>query len=63
MNNFFSIYLILPAALGSGADSASNRKEYQKQNVMFLRSRASPVHMADRVVAIREPIDWTMWDI
>jgi hypothetical protein len=26
-----SIYLILPAALGPGVDSASNRNEYQKQ--------------------------------
>jgi hypothetical protein len=28
---FFSIYLILPAALGPGDYSASNRNEYQKQ--------------------------------
>jgi hypothetical protein len=28
---FFSIYLIFPAALGSGIYSASNRNEYQKQ--------------------------------
>jgi hypothetical protein len=27
----FSIYLILPAALGPGDYSASNRNEYQKQ--------------------------------
>jgi hypothetical protein len=27
----FSIYLILPAALGPGVYSASNRNEYQKQ--------------------------------
>jgi hypothetical protein len=26
-----SIYLILPAALGPGVDSTSNRNEYQKQ--------------------------------
>jgi hypothetical protein len=31
MNEFFSIYLILPAALGPGVYSASNRNEYQKQ--------------------------------
>jgi hypothetical protein len=31
MNAFFSIYLILPAALGLGVYSASNRNEYQKQ--------------------------------
>jgi hypothetical protein len=29
--NFFFIYTILPAALGSGVYSASNRNEYQKQ--------------------------------
>jgi hypothetical protein len=27
----FSIYLILPAALGPGVQSASNRNEYPKQ--------------------------------
>jgi hypothetical protein len=31
VNEFFSIYLILPAALGPGVDSASKRNEYQKQ--------------------------------
>jgi hypothetical protein len=31
VNDFFSIYLILPAALGTGVHSASNRNEYQKQ--------------------------------
>jgi hypothetical protein len=39
----FSIYLILPAALGPGVYSASNRNEYQKQKNMFLGSRARPV--------------------
>jgi hypothetical protein len=32
---FFSIYLILPAALGPGVYSASNRNEYQKQKKNF----------------------------
>jgi hypothetical protein len=31
MNELFSIYLILPAELGPGVHSASNRNEYQKQ--------------------------------
>jgi hypothetical protein len=31
VNEFFSIYLILPAALRPGVSSASNRNEYQKQ--------------------------------
>jgi hypothetical protein len=29
--NFFSIYIILPAALGPGVYSSSDRNEYQKQ--------------------------------
>jgi hypothetical protein len=28
---YFSIYLILPAAIGPGVYSASNKNEYQKQ--------------------------------
>jgi hypothetical protein len=31
MTEFSSIYLIIPAALGPGVYSASNRSEYQKQ--------------------------------
>jgi hypothetical protein len=31
VNDFFSMYLILPASLGPGAGSASNGNEYQKQ--------------------------------
>jgi hypothetical protein len=31
VNELFPIYLILPAALGPGFYSASNRNEYQKQ--------------------------------
>jgi hypothetical protein len=31
MNEFFSMYLILPAALGPAVYSASNRNDYQKQ--------------------------------
>jgi hypothetical protein len=31
VNDFFSIYLNLPATLGSGVRSAPNRNEYQKQ--------------------------------
>jgi hypothetical protein len=33
---FFSIYLILPGALGPGVHSASNRNEYQKQKNSVL---------------------------
>jgi hypothetical protein len=44
--NFFLIYLILPAVLGPGVYSASNRNEYQRQKKMFLGSRAWPVRKA-----------------
>jgi hypothetical protein len=33
VNDFFSIYLILPTALGPGVYSASNRNEYQENGV------------------------------
>jgi hypothetical protein len=40
--NIFSIYLIVPAAVGPGVYSASNRNEYQKQknNVSGKQSAA-----------------------
>jgi hypothetical protein len=31
VNEFFSIYIILPAAVSPGVYSVSNRNEYQKQ--------------------------------
>jgi hypothetical protein len=55
MNNF-SIYLILPAAVGPGVHSASNRNEYQKQKKMFLGSRELPGHKTDNHTAICQPI-------
>jgi hypothetical protein len=33
------IYLILPAALGPGVYSASNRNEYRSRKTMFVESR------------------------
>jgi hypothetical protein len=46
----FSIYLILPAALGPWVYSASNRNEYGNlKRIMFLGSRARPVRRADRL--------------
>jgi hypothetical protein len=51
-----SIYLILPAALGPGVHSASNRNEYQKKKIMFLGIRAWSVRKADKLTAIYEPI-------
>jgi hypothetical protein len=42
VNTFFSIYIILPAALGPGVYSASDRNEYQKEkhNVSGEKSEA-----------------------
>jgi hypothetical protein len=52
----FSIYVILPAAPVLGVYSASNRKWYQKQKIMFLGIRAWLVHRDDNFTAIYEPI-------
>jgi hypothetical protein len=52
---FFSIYLILPAALGPEVHSASNSK-YQKQKKMFLGSRVRPVRKAENLTTICESI-------
>jgi hypothetical protein len=56
VNEFFSIYLILPAALGPGDYSASNINEYQK---IILGRTARPARKADNFTAIYEP---TIWD-
>jgi hypothetical protein len=56
MNELLSVYLILPAALGPGVHSTSNRNEYPKQKIMFLGSRIWAVCRADNLTAICEPI-------
>jgi hypothetical protein len=56
VNEFFSIYLILPDALGPGVHSDSNRNEYHKQKKKFLGSRERPAHRADNLTTICEPI-------
>jgi hypothetical protein len=48
------MYTILPAALGPGVNSASNKNEYQKQKLMFLASSARPVCRADNLTALCE---------
>jgi hypothetical protein len=48
------MYLILPAALGPGVYSASNRNGYQKNYV--LGTRARPARKADNFTTICEPI-------
>jgi hypothetical protein len=52
---FFSVYLIVPAALGPGIYSASNRNEYRKQK-KFLGSTAQPERKVDNITAVYEPI-------
>jgi hypothetical protein len=61
VNEFFSIYLILPAALGPG-DLASDRNKFLKRKIVFLGSKVQPVRGADSLTAIFEPIVYTMWD-
>jgi hypothetical protein len=55
-NEFFSIYLILPAAQGPEVHLTSNRNGYQKQKKMFLGSKVRPVRRANNLTAICEPI-------
>jgi hypothetical protein len=55
VNGFLKIYLILPAALGPGVHSASNRNEYRKQKNNVSWRRAWPVRGADNLIAIWEP--------
>jgi hypothetical protein len=50
----FLLGVILPAALGSGVYSASNRNEYEKQT-KFMGSRPLPARKADILTAICEP--------
>jgi hypothetical protein len=56
VNVFFSIYLILLAALSPGVYSASNRNEYQKQKSNLSVSRERPVRMADNLTVMYEQI-------
>jgi hypothetical protein len=53
----------LPAALGPGVYSASNRNEYQELiKIIFLGGKARPARKADNLTAIYEPIVKVMWD-
>jgi hypothetical protein len=53
----FSVYLILPAALGPGVYSASNINEYQKRkNNNVSGGKVRRVRRADNLTAIYEPI-------
>jgi hypothetical protein len=52
----FQIYLILPAVLGPGVYSASDRNEYRKHKKKFLGIKVRPVHGVDNLTVIYEPI-------
>jgi hypothetical protein len=57
--NFFdcSIYLILPAALALGfTQPLTDTSAKSRKIIMFLGSRTRPVHRADSLAAISEPI-------
>jgi hypothetical protein len=54
----FSIFLILPAALGPGIHSASNRNDCQKEKNSISVEKIA----ADNLGFICEPILYTMWD-
>jgi hypothetical protein len=55
MNEFLSIYLIVPAALSPGDYSASNRNEYQKQKNNVFEGRMRPVCRADNLTTTYRP--------
>jgi hypothetical protein len=56
VNDFFSIYLILPDALGPGVYSVVTEMNTSTRKRMFLGSRARPVRRAENLTAICEPI-------
>jgi hypothetical protein len=49
---FFSIYLILPAAVGTEVDSASNRNEYQESS-SGTRAASRPVRLSTSPPSVR----------
>jgi hypothetical protein len=58
-----SVYLILPAVLGSRVYSTSNRNEYHEQKPKtFLGIRLRPTHKAVKLTAICKPIVLIIWN-
>jgi hypothetical protein len=55
VNEFYSIYLILPAATGSGFTQPITEMSTRSRK-MFLGSRLRPVRRAHNLTSIREPI-------
>jgi hypothetical protein len=57
VNEFFSICLIRPAALGEGGFTQPlTEMSTRSRKIMFLGSRARPVRRADNLTSICEPI-------
>jgi hypothetical protein len=56
MNYFFSIYLILPTALGPVFTQPLTEMSTGSGKIMFLGSRVRPVLQAVNFIAICEPI-------
>jgi hypothetical protein len=53
MNEYFSIYLILPVALGPGVYTQPlTEMSTRSRKIMFLESRALSVRKADNLIAI-----------
>jgi hypothetical protein len=48
-----SIYLILPATLGPGVFSLSNKNDYQNRKLMFLGSKMWRVRRADNLTVVK----------
>jgi hypothetical protein len=54
--NIFSIYLILPAALGPEFTQPVTEISTRSRKIMFLVSGELPIRRADNLTAICEPI-------
>jgi hypothetical protein len=55
LNEFFSIYVILPATSGPGVYAIFNRNEYQKHKKNVSGGTVQPVRRADNLTATCEP--------
>jgi hypothetical protein len=60
VNELFSSYLILLAALGPGVSQPLTEMSIRNRKIMFLESRTRPARKADNFSVICEPIVYTM---
>jgi hypothetical protein len=64
VQDIFSFYLIIPAAVGPDVYSASNIIEYQSRNTYFWGVKRLPVSKADNLAATYESnVYIIMWDL